>query len=70
MGHPNGYRLCCSMQGALLVFSLKKETSFVSLNYWLEEIHNVRVTVLALFVCVVCVDAPQESMLCTTLCAK
>lgn len=26
--------------GALLAFTLKKETSFVSLNYWLEEIKN------------------------------
>ena len=30
------------MQGALLVFSLRKQTSFVSLSYWLEEIKNVR----------------------------
>lgn len=29
------------LQGALLVFTVAKETSFVGLNYWLEEIKNV-----------------------------
>ncbi len=32
------------LQGALLVFTLSKETSFIGLNYWLEEIKNVRPT--------------------------
>jgi len=29
------------VQGALLVFSLAKDTSFVGINYWLDEIKNV-----------------------------
>ena len=41
--HPHINTVICYflVQGALLVFTLKKETSFISLNYWLEEIKNV-----------------------------
>ena len=36
------------LQGCLLVFSLKKEATFAGLNYWLEEIKAVSISVTVL----------------------